>query len=187
MNSTESKLEALISSGPEGVGIWLEAVRAGTVDPDQWNPLLLGSKLCSKAREEMSIPWLAIAVQFNEYLAQSIGGWSGEMRLILAMYLRTHFIRRLGIDPREELLQPAPIVEWFLDSLPMTLEEAVAKSAHWRSDLPIEERRAFPIEELRALRGIKNRSKVLQQLDQGGSLDAYPTIQAWLAIRETLP
>ena len=60
-------LEALISSGPEGVGIWLEAVHSGAVDPNQWNLLALGSMLCSKAREEMSIPWLATAVKFNEY------------------------------------------------------------------------------------------------------------------------
>jgi hypothetical protein len=46
--------------GPEAVGIWLEAMRAGAVDPNQWNLLVLGSKLCSKAREAMSIPWLAI-------------------------------------------------------------------------------------------------------------------------------
>jgi hypothetical protein len=186
-NSPASRLDALICSGPEGVGIWLAAVRAGTVDPKQWNLLALGSDLYRKAREEWSVPWLAVTVEFHGYLAQSMGGWSGEQRLITAMHLRTQFIHRMGVDAREELLQLAPIAEWFLGSLPLTLEEAVAKSAHWRSDLPIEERRAFPIKELRALRHIKNRLGVFQQLDQGSLLNAYPAIQAWLAIRANLP
>src|SRR5262245_56694727 len=102
-NSPAAKLDALISSGPEGVGAWVAAVRAGTVDPKQWNLLILGSDLYAKAREEWSVPWLAVAVEFLEYLAQSMGGWSGEQRLIQAMYLRTQFIHRMGVDAREEL------------------------------------------------------------------------------------
>jgi hypothetical protein len=182
-NPTSPSLDALISSGPEGVRIWLAALRAGTVDPKQWNLLVLGSDLSRKAREEWTVPWLAVAVEFHGYLAQSIGGWSGELRLITAMSLRAHFILRMGVDAREELLQLAPIAEWFLGSLPLTLEEAVAKSAvakstHW-TDLPMEE--------IRALRAIKNRLGVFQQLDKGSLLNAYPAIQAWLAIRAKLP
>lgn len=178
-----NRLDALISSGPEEVRIWLAALRAGTVDPKQWNLLILGQDFCRKAREEWSVPWLRVAVEFHEYLAQSIGGSSGELRLIMAMHLRTLFILRMGVDVREELLPLAPIAEWFLGSLPLSLKQAVAKSAvakstHW-TDLPIEE--------IRALRAIKNRLGVFERLDEGGLLNAYPDIQAWLAIRAKLP
>jgi hypothetical protein len=182
-NPPSPSLDALISSGPEEVRIWLAALRAGTVDPKQWNLLVLGPDLCRKAREEWSVPWLRVVVEFYGYLAQSIGGSPGEQGLITAMHLRTQFILRMGVDVREELLQLAPITEWFLGSLPLTLEQAVAKSAvaksaHW-TDLPIEE--------IRALRAIKNRLGVFERLDKGNLLNAYPDIQAWLAIRAKLP
>jgi hypothetical protein len=177
-NPPASNLDALLSSGPEGVRIWLAGLRAGTVDPKQWNLLVLGSDLNNKALKEWSVPWLAVAVDFKEYLEQSIGGWSGEIHLITAMSLRTRFILRMGVDAGEELLQLAPIVEWFLGSLPLKLEEAVAKSAHWID---------LPIDEIRALRGIKNRLSAFQHLNKSSLLDAYPAIQAWLAIRGKLP
>jgi hypothetical protein len=164
-----SNLDDLVSSGPEGVRIWLAALRAGTVDPKEWNLLVLGSALNRKVREEGTLPWLAVGVEFQRYLAQSIGGWSGERHLITAMSLRTQFILRMGVDAREELLQLEPIVEWFLGSLPLTLEETVAKSAHWID---------LPVEEIRALRGIKNRLGVFQQSDNDSLLNAYPAIAA---------
>ena len=184
VNPPSPSLDALISSGPEEVRIWLAALRAGTVDPKQWNLLILGQDLCRKAREEWSVSWLRVAVELYEYLAQSIGGSSGELRLITAMHLRTLFILRMGgVDAREELLQLAPITEWFLGSLPLTLEQAVAKSAVVKSARWTD----VPMEEIRALRAIKNRLGVFERLEEGGLLNAYPDIQAWLAIRAKLP
>jgi hypothetical protein len=173
-----SNLNELISSGPEEVRIWLAALRAGTIDPKQWNLLYLRSYLSNKAVQELSLEWLAVAIEFLEYIAESIGGKEGEDHLMRAMSVRAHFISHMGVHASQELLQLEPIAEWFLANLPLTLEEAATKSARWTE---------LPIEEIRVLRLMKNRLRVFLPLANGALLDAYPAIKAWLTIRSKLP
>jgi hypothetical protein len=182
---SSADLEGLISSGPDATRALLAALRAGTIKPSQVNTPGLAFLVASTARETLSVPWLSVANEIYEYLAQEIGGWTGEEQIRSAMLLRAYFIDRLGVDEREKLLQVGPIADWFLTSLPRTLEEAVAGSKRWKA-LPSAEK-MNQIEEVRVPRGIKNRLFVCELLEKSDLLGEYPAIKAWLAIHPELP
>ena len=89
--------------------------------------------------------------------------------MLSAMHLRSFFIERFAPNPDDEVLRLEGVVAWFRQGLPVSYDQATRLAAHWDR---------LPIEEIRALRDIKNRLAVFAELGPTGWLDAFPDVKA---------
>ena len=87
-------------------------------------------------------------------------------------------IGRLGAVPGHPVLDPAIIERWFIDRLPLSLEDATAMTKDWME---------LPVDEIRKLRGIKNRLAAIQALNEDGVLTEREDLRRWMALRDRLP
>jgi hypothetical protein len=94
------------------------------------------------------------------------------------MMLRASLIRHIGAKQGDAILDPAAIVNWFFDNLPLSREEAEQQACNWQN---------LPIEQIKTLRQIKNRLSVLDLLAEQHLLDAYPELTGWLTLHDRLP
>jgi hypothetical protein len=70
--------------------------------------------------------------------------------------------------------------------LNLEFEEATAQSSKLKA-LPIQELRKVPINEIRELRKIKNRLRVLSGAMSSGSLSKDPDLTSWMQLKNILP
>jgi hypothetical protein len=99
-----------------------------------------------------------------------------------SMRARLNAIRNVGVVPGDPVLDPSVITNWFLASLDHSLQSAVQKAHRFRAHVVGEE---LGLEDIRALRRIKNRLSILVQL--GAAVALEPEIQAWIEVRDLLP
>ncbi len=87
-------------------------------------------------------------------------------------------IDKKGVTPGDFVLDMDQIVRWFCESLPFSYEAAERKASIWRT---------LDIQEIRALRGIKNRLRIIAELVTIGRLQPDQELSAWLSLRDKLP
>jgi hypothetical protein len=188
----------LLKLGPTGVRRWVESVRAGErVPPTDFNWLGLAEASAGQARRGVepgcpigndSIEWGLAGISCYEWLADTHRGNARSFTLS-AMFLRAYLISRCGVKPGDSILDPQVIVHWFFNSLGMSVDEAVAKSAIWRDRLKAQagtgaDRRE--VTELLELRHIKLRLDVLRFLSEAGVPVPDASVRAWLDAHDKL-
>lgn len=102
------------------------------------------------------------------------------------MTLRAWFISRIGSRAGDPILDKEIILGWFTAEQKLSLAEAKERAARWKNTrLPINDR--LPLNEVRELRGIKNRLRIIKTLQECGELPQDSYLNEWLEIRRSLP
>jgi hypothetical protein len=173
---------------------WLNAVQSGNeITPDGFNWLGLAEAAAFNAhvKQDSQTPasrleWASIAVSVYERLAKDSsfdGEDSRESFELSAMHLRAYLIRELGTKPNHAILDANSIVQWFLDSLKLSVEQ-VHKHCIVYQALGTEKN---SIEMLRGLRQIKNRLSVIKSLVNSGQIKPNRELTNWLSLFDKLP
>jgi hypothetical protein len=146
--------------------------------PQSWSLLGLAEAAAQRARADLSLEWLATALEIFEGLAQSEGGRRGESHLLAAMHLRAYFLKALATDTIHDLLSVQPLVDWFRDRVDLPQDEILQKTMKWED---------LPVNDILKLRDLKNRIAVFEQLAATSYLNEYEDIRQWLSLRSQLP
>ena len=125
--------------------------------------------------------WAEVATAIYDRLAEAAEQkkpGSGESLRISSMMLRAGAIAKYGIIPNDSVLDVNLILQWFWDNIKESREDVEQKAANWKM---------LPIEEMRELRQLKNRLKVIAALASGDKYVLDEQLKAWLSLREKLP
>ena len=175
----------LIAKGADEVKAWLQQIWVGNSDLPRYGNWWLGlaDSIRSKVfREEPpNLEWAQIAVSIYESMNRyTPGGCEGCM--LSSMMFRAKLICMLGTKQGDSILNIETIVSWFLENLPMTREEAAGKI-----QLPLKQLADNHMDDLTALRRIKNRLAVLKTLSDRAEIQSNTEIKEWLGLRDKLP
>lgn len=165
---------------------WLQSVWEGRQKvPEDFNWLGLAkgaafnaTSQCVLTSSPPDLDWAKVAVEVYEYL---IGKADPSRRNSLEyslMHLRAFCIVRLGVVAHDPLLDVDQLVQWFFRDLKLGPEQAAQKAASWRD---------LPIDEIRALRQIKNKLSAMKGLYENNMLPPNQELPLWLSLREKLP
>lgn len=175
MNESEAMrmLQELQHQDPATVQTWLMDIWQGRRQaPADFNWLGLAQSAAVEARASLSLPWTQVTLSIYESTQTPAYDQNS------AMMLRAYLIRHIGARRGDAILDPAVIVRWFFDNLPLSREEAEQRARNWQD---------LPIAQIKTLRQIKNRLSVLHLLAEQHLLDAYPELASWLELRDRLP
>jgi len=190
----------LLRQGAAAARQWVDSVQMGErVSPSDFNWLGLAEVCALQARRGVepgstigndNIDWARASVSAYQWLADKDPGYAHSFTLS-AMFLRAYLISRCGAKPGDPILDPQIIVDWFWQNVRMSAEEAVAKSAGWRSRLTArtstgKKADRLEVTELRELRYIRLRLNVLRLLSEAGVLVPDASLKTWLDAREKL-
>jgi hypothetical protein len=156
----------------------------GSSTPDDFNWLGLAYSAASNAFEaadkgckDEALAWADVAIKAYEHLISvNVHGVSELERS--AMFVRARMIGIFGTISGHPILDPAVVEQWFLDRLPVSLDEATTMTSDWKER---------PIAEIRELREIKNRLAVIQSFMDDGHLTDSAILRQWLMMHERLP
>lgn len=180
-DQAQELLNNLLQQSPSQVIAWLESVWTGQQQaPEKFNWLGLAEVTAAQARAQGDQAWAQVAIMIYEWLAASGSLAPTDEYIDSAMTLRAYMIGKKGPVPGDPVLDMDYIVRWFFENLPISYEEAEHKAAfrRWRT---------ANIQEIKALRGIKNRLRVIASLVNSGRLQPDQELNAWLSLRDQLP
>ncbi|MFB2923474.1 hypothetical protein [Aerosakkonema funiforme] len=187
---TQSKsaiqLNQLLQEDVDSVLAWLKSIESGhSSPPEGFNWLGLAEAASFDALEgdrhypnKPSIKWAEVAIKVYEQLAESANADARDSFMNSSMMLRSATIAKFGAVPGHPVLDIDQILRWFNDSLRMSYSEAATKAANWKK---------CQIEEIRELRQIKNRLRVISVLADSDKLILNPEIHSWLSLQQKLP
>ncbi len=181
MTQTQSQelLNSLRHEPPTYIEEWLKRVWSGQESvPESFNWLGLAESAATYARSQKDVEWAKVAILVYEWLANGNRLASLNRYINSAMMLRASMIDKKGAVPGDFVLDMNQIVHWFYESLPFSYEEAERKASVWRT---------LDIQEIQALRGIKNRMRILVELVKSGRLQPDQELSSWLSLRDKLP
>jgi hypothetical protein len=187
MNQLESTklLNSLLQQDASDVLAWAKQVREGKLQsPINFNWHGLAEAAAMEARLNygddspvLNLSWAEVATSTYDYLAK-LAGESGESFLISSMLLRAAMIAESGAILGHPVLDIDRVINWFFDGLKMSPDEAKQKATTWRN---------CSINEIRELRKIKNRLKVISVLVDSGKLVPNVELTTWLSLQSQLP
>ncbi|HLP91157.1 MAG TPA: hypothetical protein VK184_21580 [Nostocaceae cyanobacterium] len=188
MNESQSTklLNELLLQNPSDVKVWLKRVWLDQEKvPEEFNWLGLAEAAAFEARSgernvtnTSNIFWAEIAISVYDYLASQANSGTGESFIISSMLLRAAMIADYGSVFGHPVLDSNQIIHWFFHSLKMSLDEVIQNTANWKDN---------NIENIRELRRIKNRLKVILVLTESDKFKPDEELKAWLSLREKLP
>ena len=94
------------------------------------------------------------------------------------MMLRAAAIGKLGVISDDPVLDVNWILQWFWDNIKESRKDVEKKAANWQT---------LPIAEIRELRQLKNRLKVIAALADTDKYVLDEELSTWLSVREKLP
>ena len=171
-------LNSLVTESPGNVLTWINKVHKGLKVPEDFNWLGLAEVSSHHARSKNNIEWAKIGVDLYEHLAKTANCREKYALLLSAMHLRAFFILKRGAVPKDPILDIEILVQWFVTSVNISLNEAEKKAGNWKN---------LSIEKIRELRDIKNQLAIFKELASKGLVNSYPEITRWLALRPMLP
>lgn len=181
-------LDRILEQDAESVLIWANNIFSGqTAQPQDFNWLLLADAASAKARKGENSSglfdrtWAEVAVTIYDRKADEAERkkqGSGESLAISSMMLRAAGIGKLGAISQHPVLDVNLILQWFWDNIKDSLENVEKKAANWQN---------LPIPEIRELRQLKNRLKVIAALADTDRYVLDEELSTWLAVREKLP
>ena len=180
----------LLASHPSQVEAWLQDVWSGEQEAPEdffWHGLAEGAAGRANRMslgEPPDLEWAQIAIAVYEKLANEIKPEGKESFLYSAMNLRAALIAKLGEVKGHPVLDTGPILRWFFESLPVSLEEAARQADVWRERGP---KGGISMQGLLGLRLIKGRLKIIQSLIDKQRLTPDAELAKWLELRSKLP
>lgn len=183
VQDSELGLQAMIDRGPEWLDGYLRQFEQG--EPIAENSMIgILDGAASMAHFHSSRDWAGIAIRAAELMARAEK--DRDFALQRAMEIRASFIAKLGSREGDPVLDSNIIVRWFKAETRVSIEVAEERSVAWRnSPLPAQER--LPLNQLRELRAIRHRVKVLRIVSEGDALPDDPMLTKWLRIGNLLP
>ena len=181
--------ELLLQQGARSVEDWLRAVRSGERRvPEEFNWQVVAEVADMRAhggRIGEDLAWARVATWIYEHRSAQMDELADasirEATECAAMLLRADMIRRFGPVPGDPVLDPATIVRWFFDRLPVPRQQAAEQANRWRAS------RALSSEQLRTLAFLKERLRALGIIAEARGLVVSEEVKAWLELREGLP
>jgi hypothetical protein len=155
--------------------------------PQEFNWLLLADVSSAKARKGQNDSglfdrtWAEVATTIYDRLAVIAGQkkpGSDESLRMSSMMLRAGAIAQLGVVSDDSVLNVNVILQWFWDNIKESRENVELHAANWKT---------LPVAEIRELRQLKNRLKVIAALDRSNKYVLDEEIKTWLALRDKLP
>lgn len=158
---------------------WLVAIKSGCLNPPaEFNWLGLAEAAAFKAHSKSDLLWAEVAIQVYQRLADETNSSAQGSLIISLMLLKAAMIAIFGSVLGHPVLDIEPIIQWFNDSMMTSFDEVAKKTAIWRD---------CTIEEIRDLRAIKNRLKVISILANSQKCILPKELEVWLSLREQLP
>jgi len=185
---TTISIDSILEQDAESVLIWVKKIFSDqATQPQEFNWLLLADVSSAKARKGQNssgLPdreWAEIATTIYDRLADDAEHkktGSGESFRISSMMLRAGAIAKLGVISDHCVLDVNLILQWFWDNIKESPEDVEKKAANWKM---------LPIAEIRELRQLKNRLKVIVALADSDKYVLDEKLNTWLNLREKLP
>jgi hypothetical protein len=181
-------IDRILEQNPESALAWAKnTLSAQTTALQDFNWLLLADVSSESARKGennaglFDRPWAKVATAIYDRLAEAAEQkkrGSDESLRISSMMLRAGAIAKYGIIPNDSVLDLNLILQWFWDNIKESREDVEQKAANWKT---------LPIEEIRELRQLKNRLKVIAALANSDKYVLDEELKSWLLLREKLP
>jgi len=181
-------IDRILEQNPKSVLAWVKnTLSAQTTVPQDFNWLLLADVSSESARKGennaglFDRPWAEVATAIYDRLAEAAEQkkpGSGESVRISSMMLRAGAIAKYGIIPNDSVLDVNLILQWFWDNIKDSRQNVEQKAANWKT---------LPIAEIRELRQLKNRLKVIAALANSDKYVVGEELKAWLSLPEKLP
>ena len=185
----------LLHQNASDVDTWLKRVDDKEVAlPGKFNWLGLADTASLKARESLDREWAHVAIKIYERLAHTDRPDSSFA--FSAMMLRAYMIEKLGHIANDPIQDVQTIIHWFLKNLTLNYQETLGLLDKWeelKADIvdqvadAQDVQRHLSLEDVRALRQIKNMLNVIEPLVKNGSLSPDKSLAAWLSIKDKLP
>ena len=185
---TTISLDRILEQDAESVLIWANNIFSGqTAQPQDFNWLLLADVASAKAGKGENDSglcdrtWAQVATTIYDRLSEAAEQkkpGSGESFTISSMMLRAGAITKLGVISDDPVLNVNLILQWFWDNIKESREDVNKKAANWKT---------LPIAEIRELRQLKNRLKVIAALANTDKYVLDEELSTWLSVREKLP
>lgn len=185
---TTISLDRILEQDAESILIWVKNIfSCQTTQPQDFNWLLLADVASTKARKGENSSglcdrtWAEVAVTIYDRLAESAEQkkpGSGESFTISSMMLRAAAIGKLGAISDHPVLDVNLIIQWFWDNIKQSREDVEKKATNWKT---------LPIAEIRELRQLKNRLKVIAALSDTDKYVLDEELNTWLSVRDRLP
>jgi hypothetical protein len=196
-------LNSLLQQDATQVQAWLKSVWKGEQKiPENFNWEGLAVVAADKARgndtsleqESPNLEWAKVAILVDDLLAETHPDMKHSFTLD-AMTLRAYMISKLGHIPGHKILDGSCIVNWFLNNLKFSPQEALTIASLWRNLLKYkaqeltqnQQKFAEVIEKIRELRQIKNQLAVIKLLSQNKQVNLDEKVNNWLSIQKQLP
>jgi len=181
-------IDRILEQNAESVLIWVNNIFSGkTAQPQDFNWLLLADVCSESARKSPNgsgLPdrtWAEVATAIYDRLANDADRkkpGSGESFTISSMMLRAGAIEKHGVISGHPVLDVNLILQWFWNNIKESCEDVEKKAANWKT---------LPIAEIRELRQLKNRLKVIAALADSDQYVLDENLNSWLSLREKLP
>ena len=181
-------IDRILEQNAESVLIWVNNIFSGkTAQPQDFNWLLLADVCSAKGRKSQNgsgLPdrtWAEVATAIYDRLADDADRkkpGSGESFTISSMMLRAGAIEKHGVISGHPVLDVNLILQWFWNNIKESCEDVEKKAANWKT---------LPIAEIRELRQLKNRLKVIAALADSDQYVLDENLNSWLSLREKLP
>ena len=185
---TTISLDRILEQNAESVLIWVNNIFSGqTTEPQGFNWLLLADVASAKARKGENgsglcdRKWAEVAIAIYDRKANEADRkkpGSGESFTISSMMLRAAAIEKQEVISDRPVLDVNLILEWFWDNIKESQEDVEKKAANWKT---------LPIAEIRELRKLKNRLKVIAALSDTDKYVLDEKLNNWLVLRDRLP
>ena len=179
------QLSDVLQLEPAELQQWLTDVWSKHQEPPEFNWLGLAEATASNAtsavnegEEASGLAWARLAVLIYQRLIDRADAISQESLINSLMMLRVFMINKFDSIVDDPILDAHQVVRWFYDSLPMTLEQAVTKSASWKQ---------MDRKEILELRRIKSRLAIIAQLPPAIQSEFGQGLKDWFAVRKNLP
>ncbi len=175
--TTNPTIKELLDIGPDGILTWLETCKENQNKSTEFNWLGLAEATARRSRIELDRDLALAAIRVYEYWASLINSTAYELSHLSIMNLRAFFIKQLGAEKNDPVLDINLLISEFEFNLPYCIEEAKKLCDGWDK---------LEISKIRELRLIKDRLAPLKLLPIK-ILEEFPHIHEWLAIRNQLP
>lgn len=181
-------IDRILEQNAESVLIWVNNIFSDkTAQPQDFNWLLLADVCSAKARKIQNgsgLPdrtWAEVATAIYDRLADDADRkkpGSGESFTISSMMLRAGAIEKHGVISGHPVFDVNLILQWFWHNIKESPEDVEKKATNWQM---------LPIAEIRELRQLKNRLKVIAALADSDKYVLDEELNTWLSLREKLP